>query len=38
MVVLTDPKDEAWILSKKGREAMVDALAKGTVAAVRALD
>jgi N-acetylmuramoyl-L-alanine amidase len=36
MVVLTNPQDEAFIISKSGREAMIDALAKGTLAAVKA--
>jgi N-acetylmuramoyl-L-alanine amidase len=34
MVVLTNPKDEAFIRAKGGREAMVGALAKGVAAAV----
>ena len=34
MVVLTNAKDEAFILSKQGRALMVDALAKGVLAAV----
>ena len=34
MVVLTNPRDEAFILSKKGQTAMVDALTAGVVAAV----
>jgi N-acetylmuramoyl-L-alanine amidase len=35
MVVLTNPKDEAFMASKTGREAMVEALAKGVLAVVR---
>lgn len=34
MVVLTNPKDEAFILSRKGRERMVEAMARGVIAAV----
>jgi N-acetylmuramoyl-L-alanine amidase len=35
MVVLTNPKDEAFITSKAGRAKMVEALADGVIAAVR---
>jgi len=35
IVVLTNPKDEAFIGSKEGEEAMADALAAGVVAAVK---
>jgi len=35
MVVLTNPKDEVFIASKSGRAAMVNALSKGVLAAVR---
>jgi N-acetylmuramoyl-L-alanine amidase len=35
MVVLTNPKDEAFITSKAGRAKMVEALADGVLAAVR---
>jgi N-acetylmuramoyl-L-alanine amidase len=35
MVVLTNPKDEAFILSKTGRARMVEALAQGVLATVR---
>lgn len=35
MVVLTNPKDEAFIQSKAGRAAMVEAIAQGVIAAVR---
>ena len=34
MVVLTNPKDEAFIVSKSGRKGMVDALTTATVAAI----
>jgi N-acetylmuramoyl-L-alanine amidase len=34
MVVLTNPKDEAFITAKGGRRAMVDALTRGVLAAV----
>jgi len=36
MVVLTNPKDEAVILSKPGRRAVADALAAGVLAAFKA--
>lgn len=35
MVVLTNPKDEAFIVSKRGRALMVEAIAQGVIAAVR---
>lgn len=35
MVVLTNPKDEAFIASSKGRSAMADALTAGVVAALK---
>jgi N-acetylmuramoyl-L-alanine amidase len=35
MVVLTNRKDEAYILSKKGRAQMVEALAQGVLAATK---
>lgn len=35
MVVLTNAQDEAFILSKKGSEQMVNALAKGVISAVK---
>lgn len=35
MVVLTNPKDEAFILSRQGREKMVEALAQGVIAAIK---
>jgi N-acetylmuramoyl-L-alanine amidase len=35
MVVLTNPKDEAFIVSKQGRARMVEAIAQGVIAAVR---
>ena len=34
MVVLTNPKDEAFITSKEGQSLMVEALAKGVLAAL----
>lgn len=34
MVVLTNPKDEAFLVSRSGRAAMVDALTKGVLAAL----
>jgi N-acetylmuramoyl-L-alanine amidase len=34
MVVLTNAKDEAFLLSAKGRSAMAEALAKGVLAAL----
>jgi len=37
MVVLTNPRDEAFITSKAGFEAMVDALTDAAVAALRAV-
>jgi len=36
MVVLTNPKDEAFLLSKRGQNSMADALAAGALAALRA--
>ncbi|HTQ08875.1 MAG TPA: N-acetylmuramoyl-L-alanine amidase, partial [Fimbriimonadaceae bacterium] len=35
MVVLTNPKDEAFLLSKRGRNEMADALAAGVEAAIK---
>ena len=35
MVVITNPKDEDWILSKEGMSKMVEALNDGVEAAVR---
>jgi len=34
MVVLTNPKDEAFIASKSGKAAMVDALTRGVLSAI----
>ncbi len=35
MVVLTNPKDEAFVVSRSGRAALVEALTQGVLAAVR---